>query len=250
MKFTLFLSCLTAIAFPVVTGCGLSPSQVNSTSDVHPNFHRPFKSLSTSPVVECVGDEICAGLAAEANGPNSVMWRCDDCSQGATSGVVLAGLPLALAQHPDVVVLLTGSYDVDDPEWTGACNMESPDINKHTCTNIEAIVSQLEAAKIPFILGSPPSWQDGTLSDQLAGTLGVDIVDANIFDFERDEDFLVSVDPPGGTLDPGAQFVDYYSAMYSNYIGPNGIDPNPDGYQLMLSMTLPLIQSLHAGGNK
>jgi hypothetical protein len=63
------------------------------------------------------------------------------------------------------------------------------------------------------------------------------------------------VDPPGGALDPGAQFVDYYSAMSSNYIGPNGIDPNgidpnPDGYQLMLSMTLPLIQSLHVGGNK
>lgn len=209
----------------------------------------PERSLVTTPLVECVGDDICAGLVATVNAQGNSLWRCDDCALQATSGVVLQGLPLALAQHPDVVMVITGSYDVDDPAWTAACNSTSPDPNKHTCANIMAIVNQLEAAKIPFILGSTPAWQDGTMSDELAAQ-GVTLVDSNVFDFERDEEFIVEVDPPGNQLDTGAVFVDFYHALTAGYISPNGIDPDQDGYSLMISMTQPVIEAYHVGGTK
>src|ERR1700733_892531 len=128
---------LSALLVVLLAGC-------SGIEQLTPNVHR---NNLTTPHIEFVGDDISIGLVAYANNP---MWKCTDCAQRATSGQLLEALPLAIANKPDLIHILTGSYDVDDPNWLGgACNGDSPDASRRTCANLESMVLALNAARIP-----------------------------------------------------------------------------------------------------
>jgi hypothetical protein len=194
---------------------------------------------NNSPTVEFVGDDISMGLVAYANNPN---WRCDDCASGATSGQILAGLPLAIAKHPDLVHILAGSYDMYQLTWIDACDPNEGDGSSvNTCANIQAIMSQLDAAHIPWTAGNLPEWQPGTLSNQLASADGsVGWVQDNEDLFNRDF---------GSDFNGAGSFyaVNYYAALLPQYISANGIDPNSAGYGVMLPLAEAAIAQVAPG---
>jgi hypothetical protein len=104
-------------------------------------------------------------------------------------------------------------------------------------------MAQLKAAKIPFVVGSVPSWQAGTLANQLAQPAGgVLFVQANIFDFDRDIAYSLGGDPPTGVT-----IVDYYTNLPAADVSGNGIDPNAAGYAVMLTLTQAAIDQTHTG---
>jgi hypothetical protein len=192
---------------------------------------------SPSPYVEFVGDDISIGLVAYAN---NEQWKCTDCASGATSGQLLAALPLAIANKPDLVHILVGSYDVDANPWSLPCNGGPNDPGQDTCVNLQIMEAQLTAAKIPYVLGNVPPWQAGTLSDQL--TSSIEGIDGNIFFYDRT---LENV--PAGVETP---IVDYYDALTASYISSNGIDPTPQGYAVMLTLAQAAIAQVPATESK
>lgn len=214
----------------LVLGCAQQPS-------LHPNLQRDNQ---TTPRVEFIGDDISIGLVAYAN---HELWKCTDCASGATSAQLLAALPLAIAKKPDLVHIMVGSYDMDNPAYLNACNQNDPTPGADPCTNIQAMMTQLNAAKIPFILGSIPEWQPGTLSNQLAAPAGgVAIVQDNevLFNHWVVTSFL----PPS----PPVYTVDYYNALSQpSDISANGIDPSPQGYEIMLTLAQAAIDQMHVG---
>jgi lysophospholipase L1-like esterase len=218
---------------PLVLGCA---------SMQQPNLHSNIlqRNTETTPRIEFVGDDISIGLVAYAN---HELWKCTDCASGATSAQLLAALPLAIARRPDLVHILVGSYDMEYPTDLTACNENDPVPGTDPCTNIQAMIAQLNAAKIPFILGSIPEWQPGTLSDQLAVPVGgVDIVQANEDLFNR---WIVDAFLPPS---PPVYTVDYYLALNDpSDISSNGIDPSPAGYEIMLTLAQAAIDQMHTG---
>jgi hypothetical protein len=226
---------VVSFILPLVLGCA-SMQEPN----LHPNL--PQRDNVKTPRVEFVGDEISIGLVAYAN---HELWKCTDCASGATSGQLLAALPLAIANKPDLVHILAGSYDMADPTWpsSGACNQDVAHPDMQTCANITAMMTQLQAAKIPFVVGSVVEWQAGTLSNQLAQPAGgVLSVQGNIFDFDRDIAYSLGGDPP-----TGATIIDYYTNLLAADISSNGIDPTPAGYEIMLTLAQAAIDQTHTG---
>src|ERR1700744_5836351 len=91
-----------ATLFLLLAGCSVQQPTA------HPNVNGPRADIETMPTVEFCCDEIAAGLAAAGTNP---LWRCDDCVAGNTSTDALGAFPAILAQHPNVVVFVVGTYD-------------------------------------------------------------------------------------------------------------------------------------------
>jgi hypothetical protein len=227
---------VVSFILPLVLGCASMQGP-----NLHPNL--PQRDNVKTPYTEFVGDEISIGLVAYAN---HELWKCTDCASGATSGQLLAALPLAIAKKPDLVHILTGSYDVDDPTWNAAWNLGASDPNLLTCQNIRSMMAQLTAANIPFIVGNIPSWEAGTLSNTLAETVpqGVLGVQANELLFNLHLGLSLGSSPGEDTTIP---IIDYYSAVPADDISDNGIDPNAQGYAVMLTLAQAAINQTHAG---
>lgn len=203
------------------------------------------KSLARTPYVEFVGDDLSIGMVAYANQMGNSFWHCTDCATGATSSQILEALPLALAQHPDVIHILVGTYDVTDPEWDNVCNADSTDQSRHTCGNIDAMTAQIAASGIPYVVGSVPLWIPGSLSNVLAAPAGgVDAVNGNIYGLERSLEYV-------NGINPGAAIADYYYVLMDpSLISGNGIDPTPEGYAAMIPLAQDAISLTGAGGTK
>jgi hypothetical protein len=121
-----------------ISGCG-SVSQLGNTSIAN-NAQRYQKDLARTPYVEFMGDDQIAGVVAYVNNP---MWKCSTCVPGQLSAAVLAEVPEVIALHPDMVMILTGSYDLQV-----AFTDRDPDI----ADNVEKMVAIFEAAKIPAVV--------------------------------------------------------------------------------------------------
>jgi hypothetical protein len=220
----------------MLNGCGAGMSKTSIVPSTLPQPSQDQRDTATTPRIIFIGDDILAGLVAQAQNP---LWACPDCAAQATSAQALANLPTALTNspRPDLVIILTGSYDVDSPAWDNACGPTTPT----TCQNIVAMGAILEKAGIPHLVCSIPFWQPGTLSDSLAPPGGVQFVQGSedLFDHDFGEALAES--------DPGAGYLDMADAISAAMIGPDGIDPNSQGYAVMIAMIQAEAQKMHVG---
>ena len=209
---------------------------------------------ASAPMVEFVGDEISAGLVVASGNP---LWHCDDCQQGATSSVALAGFPAVLAKHPDVIHILIGTYDVDQSNWYAGCGF-----NDLTCLNLQSMIQQASSAGIKVVVGTIPPWGSGSLATQLdpTGQAAGDQVYWN----QTLNDMFVEQTSEYPAYFEGIALVDYDSALaihvssqnsssgfvngsyVQNFTG-NGIDPNAAGYAAMVPLTQQAISESWSG---
>jgi hypothetical protein len=140
------------ILYLAVTGCSTSPSAFKPQVASH--YVRPTKK----PVyVEFMGDQQTVGLLnyARSVSDSSEMlgWKCSVCGPSMTSADLLAAVPFIVALHPDVVHILTGDLEIVAPGTNrGQAVMD----------NLEPMVTQLLAAKIPVVIGLVPTLREYT----------------------------------------------------------------------------------------
>jgi lysophospholipase L1-like esterase len=211
-------------------------------------------SAPPAPMVEFVGDEISAGLVAASG---NALWHCDDCQQGATSTVALAGFPAVLAKRPDMIHILIGTYDVDQSNWYAGCGS-----NDITCTNLQSMIQQAAAAGIKVIVGIIPPWGDGPLATQLDPT--GQAAGNQVYWNQTLNDMFVEHTSAYPAYFEGIPLVDYDTALavhvasqnsvtgfvdgsYLPNLTSNGVDPNPAGYAVMLPLTQQIISTLQSG---
>jgi hypothetical protein len=108
------------------------------------------RKVVTGSTVEFVGDEISAGLLAAANNPN---WQCFNCQSGTTSSLALAQLPIVIASKPEAVHILVGAHELSGP---GPSPSDPAVEGTVPLANIASMVSLLQAAKIPAVIGDIP----------------------------------------------------------------------------------------------
>lgn len=217
------LKLIVSSAICLLVGC-------SGVTAMHPNVVQ--RNTETTPLVEFVGSDVSMGIVAASQ---NQMWLCDDCAVGATSGELLTALPLAIAKHPDIVHIMTGDYDVDASTFQGACGT-------NTCVNIQAMMQQLTAAEIPFVVGNVISWQAGTEANQLSIPAGgIAFVQGNIFDFDRNLNYAL------GGIDTPTPIIDYYHALTADLISSDGIHPTTAGYAKIVTMAETTIEPLHVG---
>ena len=88
-----------------------------------------------------MGDDQIQGLVTYAENPR---WKCTTCGQGQTSAQVLAEVPEVIALKPDIVIILTGAYDLIDGIETSR--------TQPTVGNVEQMLTAFENAKIPAVV--------------------------------------------------------------------------------------------------
>ena len=89
-------------------------------------------------------------------------WKCTICNPGATSTDLLAALPSVIALHPDAIHILTGDLEVGYP---------NPITGVVPLNNIHAMVTLIQAAKIPIVIGLLPLQEVKALFLDEAGDL-------------------------------------------------------------------------------
>jgi lysophospholipase L1-like esterase len=210
-----------------------------------------------APMVEFVGDEISAGLVAASGNP---LWHCDDCQQGATSSVALAGFPAVLAKHPDMIHILIGTYDVDQSNWFAGCGF-----NNLTCLNLQSMIQQAASAGIKVIVGTITPWGNGPLATQLDPT--GQAAGNQVYWNETLNDMFVDHTSDYPAYFEGIPLVDYDTALavhvpsqnsstgyidgsYLPNLTSNGVDPNAAGYAVMLPLTRQSISKLYTGAGQ
>jgi hypothetical protein len=198
------------------------------------------KDLEHNPVVAFVGDPLVTAWISQQSNP---MWFNFGSPAGVTSETstsVLARLPAALAGHPDVVVILVGTYDID-PGWSPYCDPGGI----ATCTNLVQMIALAHAAGSKVVLCNLPVTLDtGSgvgLYDNDPELQGAE----SVFDetIALQHDFVT----PGWTEDA---YIDLADALASLAWTDNGVVPNALGSQAMTSLVEPAIESFRVGGTK
>jgi hypothetical protein len=213
MRFTVFLSCLAALALVTITGCG-SQSTAKANPALQPNYHRPIVPGTTTPLVEFMGDRQIQELVAYAKNPR---WRCTTCEQNQTSDQVLAEVPEVIALKPDIVIILTGAFDLID-------NIETSR-TQPTFSNVTTAQAEFKAAGIPAVIcGLLPS----TMYDSYYFNEGLSIetesgVLSNVLSLDNTDDSIPVTD---------------------------GVDFSPYGLTVAYPLVYQEIQSFHKGGMK
>jgi hypothetical protein len=225
MRFTVFLSCLTALALLTISGCGSSPDPaVNSSPSDHPNGHRPIRSATT--YVEFMGDDQIMGLVNFAQfRKQNAMWRCSTCAPGQPSQQLLADAPdgseisRVIALKPDVVVILTGAYDlIDFPMDSHA---------EPTAQNVADVCAQLTKAELPALVLYLP---ESTVYDPYYTNYGLY--------FENQSGAIPNtISYPVSPTDPQVPYTD-------------GVDFSQSGLQRLYPAVYDRIQQIHKGGQK
>jgi hypothetical protein len=126
-----------------ICGCGsVSPLGNKSIANTAPAPISAFqKDLARSTYVEFMGDDQIQGVVNYVNNP---MWKCSTCVPEQLSADVLKEVPDVIARKPDMVMILTGAYDLKLP---GA-----DDRAQIPAGNVEQIVALFQAAKIPAVV--------------------------------------------------------------------------------------------------
>ena len=94
-------------------------------------------------------------------------WTAQTSPQGVqeTTTQILARLPQATALHPNIIVIEAGTWNT---LWT--CDYSGPSdypVGPGPCTDITAMVSEIQAANIYPIICIPPPWGVGPLQEQI-----------------------------------------------------------------------------------
>ncbi len=202
------------LALSILTvGCASSPTAI--APKPAPDFRRPVQN---SLYIEFVGDAESIGLVDYAKQPR---WECTICNPGATSTDLLAALPKVIALHPDVIHILTGDLEVGYPNLiTGAIPL----------SNIQAMVTEIQAAKIPVVIGLLPPVRFNP--DEKSYRLNLGLVASYTDTYGR----------PFITLLPVIDYADINVEFE--------VDPDSVVYAAMLPLTEAAIDKLKAGGLK
>jgi GDSL-like Lipase/Acylhydrolase family len=188
---------LAALSLTLLAGCSVPPSTL------HPDLSRPTRDVAAQPTVVFAGDTLSDGLVTYAG---NARWSYNQVTPWAESGVVLESFSAAIAAKPDIIHIMAGTYDVENyPDWPAPCGDPSrPAID--TCSNIEAMVEQAQAAGIQVVLATiPPYGPNATLTPE-----PTDSVPTNIAAFNQ---YLrTAVASPGSPLYK-IPLVDYYTAL-------------------------------------
>jgi hypothetical protein len=178
----------------------------------------PWVNGGGPPTVAFVGDEISAGLVAEAQtvSRSYAGWQCINCLSTTTSAFALANLPAVIAMRPSLVHILVGAH-----ELVGLCGSEPCEIGTIPVGNIASMVTMLKAANIPMVVGLMPPCSA-----------------INSYRFNLALGDSASLDPSSPMF--GVPIVSYggiaplpQDNQPSPVCAPNQFDPNTAGYYLM-----------------
>jgi lysophospholipase L1-like esterase len=196
-----------------LTACGSSTA-----------FHSVVsKDLEHNPIVAFVGDPLVTAWISQQSNP---MWFNFGSPAGVsseTSTSVLARLPAALVGHPDVVVILVGTFDID-PGWSPYCDPGGI----ATCTNLVQMIALAHAAGSKVVLCNLPVTLDtgsgAGLYDNDPELQGAE----SVFDetIALQHDFVT----PGWTEDA---YIDLADALASLAWTDDGVTPNALGAATM-----------------
>jgi lysophospholipase L1-like esterase len=264
-------------ACSLLFGCGGRPT---STVQIAPNIQvhlKPLKPIVHDPVVVFFGDSITYNWITPdviAAHPLWINAGTPNGATGETTGQMLTRFQTdVIARHPDVVHIIAGTYDIIDTgdTWVGPCGSENPGETStaptaETCTNIQQMISQAEAAGIKVILGSMPPFGSGPLATQLGGAynqvLGYYPPTPDIQQFNRNLKTLFTYGT-GFACTAGSDWcevstlIDYNTALGAGGTTPfeynpsdttDGIDPNAAGGAVMTNLALKAINALKVGG--
>ncbi|HTZ61002.1 MAG TPA: hypothetical protein VMB49_22995 [Acidobacteriaceae bacterium] len=205
-------SSLVVLCF-FAAGCASDPGAGRLAQGSH--FAR---SAVNAPYVEFIGDAQSIGLLNYAQDPS---WQCTICQPSATSTQLLAALPAVLAKKPDAIHILTGAYELN-----GSLSNPLASRGQVPRENIQTMVTMIQAAKIPVVVGLLPPALSYT-----PYYLNLGLQD-------------VYFDAPGPLQNTIPPLIDYYDAVYA-------VDPQPASltakdYAVMLPLTQAAINNLHA----
>jgi lysophospholipase L1-like esterase len=191
------------------------------------------------PTVVLVGDSVMTAwltptvLAAHPN------WTAQGSPPGVTeetSSEVLARFPAAVALKPQIILILTGTWDMQPPGLQGSEMLECTDetiIGQPLCSNIEEMVQEAQAAGIYVVFGTLPPW--GTDADPGSVLINANI---NLYNhFFADNFYHYSTEVP--------QFAEFHQALavpvdgfddgvaYEPQYTNDGVNPNAAGGAVM-----------------
>ena len=133
----------------VVTGTtGSFDAYADGLTNLIVDWEGSFMTRPMADPVVFIGDDISAGLVEAANDQT---WTCYNCMASTTSTVAVTELAEIIAMKPNAVHILVGAH-----ELSGLCGTEPCDSGSIPLGNIEAMVNQLQAAKIPVVVGTMP----------------------------------------------------------------------------------------------
>jgi hypothetical protein len=232
----------------LIGGCGYSPKKL-TPEDVT----GPVKGVIHDPTVVLVGDStMTAWLTPDVLAANP-LWTAQtspvDFQESSTQ--ILARLPLAIALHPDIIVLEGEVWDMAPVTPTPylECIYETyPD--QPVCTNLQSMVSEVRNAGIYCIVATLPPWGVGPLSTEIGSSpIRVD----NIVAFDTWIDQQIG--------DSGAAIVDFHTPLsipgplntagggvYLPAYTVDGVNPDAAGGQVMTMLAQAAIVASKVGG--
>lgn len=186
------------------------------------------------------------------------LWIAQVSPQGVqeTSAEILARFPLAVAVHPDIIVLEAGTWDMappDQPDFMCQGTSAYP----WPCLNIQSMIQEAKSANIYLIVCAIPPWGNGPLATEintadppapgnsrqqnigfytstLLGYAAQDVVLVDFYTLLSGESFLGQ-----GADDIGW----YYLPQYTT----DGVNPNAAGAAAMVQATQTAIQHSQVG---
>jgi hypothetical protein len=209
---------------------------------VQPVTQAVIKDPETTPTVAVIGDQLVTAWLTPDILANNPLWSNYGSAPGTpyeSSAQVLARMPAALVNHPNVVVLLVGTFDTAQPSWDPPCNAATTG-SYDTCQNEEAMIALAKTAGAKVLVCNLPATQDGPAGTPLL-TLNPEIPgDESLFDRN-----LPLARGNGGWTEDG--IVDLATAVDGTAWTSNGVTPNDSGAQSFTSAVQTVMAPLHAG---
>jgi hypothetical protein len=195
---------------------GVFDAYADGTTQLILDLSGSFMPLPTgSPSVVFVGDEISAALLAAAQPQPDVHpgWLCVNCLSTTTSTFALANLPAAIAMKPQVVHILVGVHELSAPGVVA--NPTNP--TDLLLDNIKSMVTLLQGANIRVAVGDLPPCP---------------LIDTSLFNLG----FAYLFTTFGGPNELHDVSVIDYSSIPRTTCPGDGIDPNTEGYSVMVPL--------------
>lgn len=220
----------------VITGC--SSGGLKSQLAVKPvAIHNPY--------VLVIGDRLVTSWGTPAIMAANPMWTfagSTEANPQEISGSVEMRTPgdLLLANpadpgHPDVVVFLVGTFDMEDTTWQGPCDAENTSAlaTIQTCTNVEAMIGLAKAAGSFVIVCTLPITAAGNETDSLGNQLLTANPSLSGNELIYNRNLGIVQGQPGWKED---KIVDLAGAVAGTDWTDDGATPNDAGAELFTSL--------------
>jgi hypothetical protein len=146
-----------SVLFLCLSICGCGNFKPSPAVQLQPNLTHPARSLSSTPYVEVMGDDQAMAIVANAKNP---LWKCSTCVPKQLSTDLIDQVPQVIAKHPDIVVILTGTYDMAAFAAIPCCTDPPMRVPETLSDSILQLLSMYAAAKIPAVICLIPSAPD------------------------------------------------------------------------------------------